>query len=187
MASNSTLAAIRESFGRVVYTHKTHEKMLEELNRRMYWIKITNVAALVLTTGGILSPVFDTLPFRFKTIIIAFAAAFALGVAVYQLSFDPALEIDAHRKCAKQLWLVREKYINLIADIKDNVLADNEIREKRDTLVNQLSQIYDEAPDTNSRSYKAAQKVLKVNQEMTFSSKEIDQFLPSDLRETFHQ
>ena len=181
MTTESALATIRESFGRVVYTHKTHLKMIDALNTRSNVVKIANIAALVLTTGGILTPIFDALPF--KTIILSLASAFALGVAVYQISFDPALEIEAHRKCAKQLWLIREKYINLIADIKDGLLTDVEIRNQRDTLVTQLGHIYEEAPDTRPRAYKAAQKALKINQEMTFSSDEIDLFLPVHLRE----
>ncbi|XGV94286.1 MAG: SLATT domain-containing protein (plasmid) [Leptolyngbya sp. BL-A-14] len=182
MNASSTLAAIRESFGRVVYTHKTHLKMIDQLNQRNYWIKVANLAALVLTTGGILTPIYDASPF--KTVIIALTAAFALAVAVYQLSFDPALEIEAHRKCAKQLWVIREAYINLIADIKDGVLSDDQIRERRDTLVTQLGQVYQEAPDTTFRAYKEAQKALKINEEMTFSIHEIDQFLPINLRES---
>jgi hypothetical protein len=182
LTSSSALATIRESFGRVVYTHKTHQKMIDQLNTRAYQIKFANIASLILTTGGILTPIFDAIPY--KTIIISLSSAFALGVAIYQLSFDPALEIEAHRRCAKQLWLIREKYINLISDIKDNVLTDEEIRKQRDALVLQLNQVYQEAPDTNFRAYRAAQKALKINQEMTFSSKEIDQFLPSNLRET---
>lgn len=182
MTINSTLDSIRESFGRVVYTHKTHQKMIDHLNSRAYWIKMSNIVALVLTTGGILTPIFDMIPF--KTSLIAFTSAFALGVAVYQLSFDPALEIEAHRKCAKQLWIIREQYINLIADIKDARLTDDQVRDQRDALVAQLAHVYQEAPDTNTKAYKAAQKALKVNEEMTFSSKEIDQFLPTYLRET---
>jgi SMODS and SLOG-associating 2TM effector domain family 4 len=177
----SALSTIRESFGRVVYTHKTHQKMIDQLNERANWIKLANVAALVLTTGGILSPIFDAFPY--KTIIIALTSALALGVAIYQLSFDPAKEIESHRKSAKQLWIIREKYINLIADIKDGVLTNDQIRDQRDSLVTQLNLIYQEAPDTSSKAYRAAQKALKVNEEMTFSAKEIDQFLPQNLRE----
>lgn len=156
--------------------------MIDHLNSRAYWIKISNIVALVLTTGGILTPIFDTIPF--KNSLIALTSAFALGVAVYQLSFDPVLEIESHRKCAKQLWIIREQYINLIADIKDGRLTDDQTHDQRDALVAQLGNIYKEAPDTNAKAYKAAQKALKVNEEMTFSVKEIDQFLPAHLKET---
>jgi hypothetical protein len=156
--------------------------MIDQLNKRNYWIKVTNLIALVLTTGGILTPIYESS--TFKTVIIALTSALALGVSVYQLSFDPALEIESHRKCAKQLWIIREAYINLIADIKDGVLSEDQIREQRDILVAKLSQVYQEAPDTTLKAYREAQKALKVNEEMTFSPKEIDQFLPISLRES---
>lgn len=181
MTTESALATIRESFGRVVYTHKTHLKMIDSLNARATAVKLANIIALLLTTGGILTPIFDALPF--KNIVLSLCSAFALGVAVYQISFDPALEIEAHRKCAKHLWIIREKYINLIADIKDGFLADADVRNQRDCLVDELGKIYQEAPDTRPRAYKAARKALKINQEMTFSSQEIDLFLPVRLRE----
>lgn len=31
LTTDSALATIRESFGRVVYTHKTHQKMIDQL------------------------------------------------------------------------------------------------------------------------------------------------------------
>lgn len=181
MAADSTLAAIRESFGRVVYTHKTHQKMIDRLNKRNKLIKIANLVALVLTTGGILAPIYDGSPY--KNVIVAVSAAIALGVSIYQLSFDPSLEVESHRKCAKQLWIVREKYINMIADIKDGILTDVQIRQQRDALVDELGRIYQDAPDTTPGAYATAQKALKVRQEMMFSVQEIDQFLPVHLRE----
>jgi hypothetical protein len=42
--------------------------------------------------------------------------------------------------------------------------------------------IYQNAPRTNSQAYGEAQKALKIQEEMTFSDEEIDQFLPTTLR-----
>lgn len=184
LSSDIALATIRESFGRVVYTQKTHQKMVDQLNARNKTIKLCNLAALVLTTGGILAPILELI--QEKNIVMtltALTALFSLSVAVYQLSFDPTSEIESHRKCAQRLWVIRERYINLIADIKDNVLGEAEVRRLRDELVTELAKVYEDAPDTDSKAYAAAQKALKVNQEMTFSSYEIDEFLPESLRE----
>ena len=180
MGTESSLNVIRESFGRVVYTHKTHEKMIDLLNSRKVTIKWLNLAALILTTGGIITPIFDQFPY--KEVLLSLTSAFALGVAIYQISFNPDEKIQTHRKCAKQLWLVRERYISLIADIQDNLLTETEVRANRDELNFQLAKIYKEAPDTNAKAYEKARKALKINEEMTFSSSEIDRFLPSELR-----
>lgn len=58
-----------------------------------------------------------------------------------------------------------------------------QIREQRNALVAELGRIYQDAPDTTPGAYAAAQRALKVRQEMTFSVQEIDQFLPVHLRE----
>jgi hypothetical protein len=180
MGIESSLDIIRESFGRVVYTHKAHEKMIDLLNARKAAIKWLNLTALVLTTGGIITPILDQFPYR--EVMLSFTSAFALGVAIYQISFDPDEKIRAHRKCAKQLWFIRESYISLIADIQDSLITEHEAKAVRDALCSQLSHIYREAPDTNSKAYEKARKALKINEEMTFSSDEIDEFLPSSFR-----
>jgi hypothetical protein len=180
MKIDSSLSIILEAFGRVVYTHKTHEKMIDMLNSRKAFIKWINLAALVLTTGGIITPILDQVPY--KEIILSFTSAFALGVAIYQISFSPDELIQEHRKCAKQLWLIREKYICLIADIQDNLLTNSEVKSARDKLIFELGQVYKQAPDTNSRAYEQARKALRLKEEMTFSSEEIEQLLPSKLR-----
>jgi len=42
--------------------------------------------------------------------------------------------------------------------------------------------IYKFAPITSTKAYSKAQKALKINEELTFSDKEIDQFLPEELK-----
>lgn len=101
---------------------------------------------------------------------------------MYYFKFDPERKIEAHRFCAKKLWLVREKYINLITDISDNLINPNKAKEIRDALMLETCAIYDQAPATDGKAYQAAREALKIGQEMTFSDKEIDDFLPMSLR-----
>jgi hypothetical protein len=51
-------------------------------------------------------------------------------------------------------------------------------------LQNKLTKTYKGSPRTFSKAYKDAQKALKVNEELTFTDKEIDAFLPFPLRKT---
>ena len=53
---------------------------------------------------------------------------------------------------------------------------------RRDELQQMTGIIYDEAPNTDSQSYKEAQIALKFNEEQTFSDDEIDHLLPNSLR-----
>ena len=60
----------------------------------------------------------------------------------------------------------------------------NEVIANRDTLLSRLHTIYAGAPSTNYKAYQAAQNALKSLEDMTFSDKEIDAFLPKELKRT---
>jgi hypothetical protein len=52
----------------------------------------------------------------------------------------------------------------------------------RNSLLDELHQIYTGAPSTTIKAYHKAQKSLKTLGDLTFSDAEIDSFLPGDLR-----
>jgi hypothetical protein len=101
---------------------------------------------------------------------------------IFQLSFNPEEKAEKHRQSAKELWYIREKYINLMADIINGRISDDTIITRRNEVIEELKLIYKFAPTTSSGAYKKAQKALKINEELTFSDNEIDQFLPSELK-----
>jgi len=173
------LAAIKESFGKVVYTHKTHEKDAEiqgEYANRLKWI---NLILLAATFGGLGSNLlWPTKLYMWSGFI---AATFALGVAVFELSFNPEEAAERHRLAAKELWGIRERYTNLIADIKSESTSPTDLNLKRDQLINELAVIYKFAPATSSKAYQLASTALKINEEGTFNEGEVDKFLPKEL------
>lgn len=180
MASEVLITTIRESFGRLVYTHKTHEKQIEILTSNLTILRWSEVVLISLTAGGAISVLLGT-GYWFQ-LVTAVLASLATAVTIYQMSFDPEHRIQDHRKAARRLWYVREKYINLLADLTDNVVEENEGRRRRDELVKEVQDIYLDAPDTSSKAYLTAQTALKLKEEMTFSDDEIDKFLPAPLR-----
>ena len=180
MASDTLLMSIRESFGRVVYTHKTHEKQIEILcyyEKTARWLEAVLIS---LTAGGAITLLFGQ--GFWLQLVTAILASAATMVTIYQLSFDPGRLIRDHRKCARRLWLIREKYINLLSDLIDEAIDGDKGRLQRDTILKELQEIYLEAPDTSSKAYSMAQGALKIKEEMSFTDDEIDQFLPKPLR-----
>lgn len=180
MVSEPLLTSIRESFGRVVYTHKTHEKQIELLVRNLTRARWLEAILISLTAGGAISVLFGT-GFWFQLITAIFASA-ATAVTIYQLSFNPEHAIRDHRKSARLLWLIREKYINLIVDLTDGAIDEEGGRKQRDNLLKELQEIYLEAPDTTPKAYHFAQEALKRREEFSFQDKEIDEFLPKPLK-----
>lgn len=174
------LQVIRESFGRVVYSHKVHEKSAEiedSCERKVRWI---NIILTALTSGSLISSFFagnSYLPY-----IAATFSTLTLAFVIFQLSFTPKERAEKHRQAAKGLWYIREKYIHLITDIMTQQLSSETIVHRRDHLLDELRMVYKFAPNTSSKAYEKARKALKIDEEMTFSTEEIDLFLPENLR-----
>jgi hypothetical protein len=179
MMDKANLCAIRETFGKIVYTHKTHEKAAEICTSQSKWFKRINVFLLSLITGSALGSILKGEAFIIMTSILSTVALFFI---IYQLSLN--LEHDAllHKRTAIKLWHIREQYQNLIADIVTEGLSPDKIAGKRDMLLSELNKILQDAPQTDSKAYSKAREALKLKEEMTFSDKEIDSFLPEELR-----
>lgn len=174
----TNLRVIRESFGKVCYSHKTHEKEVQIQSRNVTKVKWINIVLIAITTGSLLSTLFAG-----QNLLIAGAifSAITLGFSIFQLSFDPEKKAVSHKQAANSLWLIREKYVNLMADVINGHLKEDGIVKRRDDLLNELDVVYKSAPETSSVAYKLAQQALKIDEELTFSDKELNQLLPVSL------
>jgi len=176
----ANLQIIRESFGRVVYSHKTHEKDAEIANSQAKITKWINIVLTVFTCGTLISTIATNE--IILTYVSALFSTFTLAFIIFQLSFNPETKAEKHRQLAKELWYIREKYVNLMADIINGRISDDTIITRRNEIIEELKLIYKFAPITSSKAYKKAQVALKINEELTFSDDEIDQFLPNELK-----
>lgn len=169
---------IREAYGRLVYTYTTHLKQAEDLTNKNKGIKCCQIILSAITTGGIFSAIISN-----QTIlswISAIVSTALLGLNLYIKDFNLADDIRRHRLTADDLWIIREKYVSLLTDF--DTLSEQEIVNIRDKLQEQTAKIYKSAPKTNTKSYMAAQKALKKDEEQFFTTTEIDQMLPEHLR-----
>ena len=62
-------------------------------------------------------------------------------------------------------------------------MTNAEICARRDELQIMTAEVYKTAPKTDSKSYSAAQKALKKDEEQFFSREELNLLLPEHLRE----
>ena len=69
---------LRECFGRVVYSHKTHEKCADILLKREARIKLWQIALSVITTSGLVSVPLGT--GTVGTILTSLVSAVLLGL-----------------------------------------------------------------------------------------------------------
>ncbi len=169
---------IRECFGRVVYTHKTHEKMAELVAAKLNFYSKALIALTGLTSSGAVGVFLtDQNWVKYATVILSFLTLF---VSTYLKNFDLGGIAQKHRDAAAKMWNIRECYLSLLTDLPK--MSQEAAKTRRDELQEALSAIYIAAPQTDSKAYMAAQQALKYNEEFTFSPKEIDCFLPLSLR-----
>ena len=169
---------IRECYGRVVYSHKTHEKMADRCAQRMLQYKMGQLLVTALTSSGAIGVVvFDDFCLKVATALVSCLSFF---ISTYLKNFDPGGTAQKHRDTASKLWGIRESYLSLLTDLKS--LPIEAVRERRDHLQDQLESIYASSPQTDGKAYSEAQSALKHNEELTFDPKEIDCFLPPSHR-----
>lgn len=171
---------IRELYGRVVYTHKTHEKCADVLKDRSDRLKLAEIALSAATTTSVLVVLFgDGRVFQF---IAALSSTFLLALTLYSKDFNLLAIAEKHKQAALDILEVREKLLSLLVDIRIGNKEITQLQQIRDDLNEQLVNTYRGAPKTINKAYQIASKALKENEEFTFSDPEIDKFLPESLR-----
>ena len=171
---------LRECFGRVVYSHKTHEKCADIYQRRMQFTKFVQIALSALTTTGLFYAIVSD--HQVSLFLAAVTSACLFIVNIYAKEYDFAKLTQQHSTSANDLWDVRESYLSVLIDIHDAAVDGNYLRQKRDKLQDTLKNIYQAAPRTLPKAYRKAQSALRLNEELTFSDEEIEIMLPESLR-----
>ena len=171
---------LRECYGRVVYSHKAHEKCADILLSRLSRIKLWQIILSSITTGGFVAAFFGTGPVGAGIGVLFSTALLALNA--YTKDHDLGEIAQKHRQAAADLWLIREKYLSLLTDLRIGDQSLDSIRSRRDALLQELHGAYSGAPSTTVRAYKEAQRALQQSEEMTFSEEEIDKHLPRELK-----
>ena len=175
-------AQIRESFARVVYSHKVHEKQADMLLSKLSRIKLAQIVLSALSTSGFVITLLGA-GWWSSAIGGAFSAGL-LGLNLYIRNYDLGKEAQQHKDAAINIWATREKYLSLITDFAMGSVSISEAQQKRDHLSEELETIYANSPNTSKGAYKEAHKALNFQEEMTFSAAEVDAFLPEQLRRT---
>src|SRR5690606_22611989 len=182
MTESETLleSQIRELYGRVVYTHKTHEKCADVLKNRSDGLKLAEILLSAATTTSVLVILFgDGKIFQF---IAALFSTALLALTLYSKDFNLLAIAEKHKQAALDILEIREQLLSLLVDIRIGNKEIKQLQQTRDELNEKLTNTYRGAPKTINKAYQIASKALKENEEFTFSDPEIDKFLPESLR-----
>lgn len=170
---------IRECFGRIAWSHKTHEKCADILNKRHTRIKIWQMGLSAITTTGILVTILGNS--KCVGIVTALVSFILTILNIYVKQYDIEGIAQKHTNTAIALWNMRENYLSLLVDIRSGYFEPETVRQKRDLFQSELLDIYRGSPRTISKAYKEATRALKQQEELTFSEEEIDSLLPKAL------
>lgn len=141
-------------------------------------IKVAQIVLSAITTSGFVVAIFSD--DNNASILGAIVSLALLILNTYIKNFDLSGIAQEHKKASDLLWKIREEYVSLLTDFE--MLDSNNIRNKRDELQERTSEVYSNSPRTDAKSYTAAQKALKTEEEQTFSEAEIDIMLPNSIR-----
>lgn len=171
---------MRDCYGRVVYSHKTHEKCADILLSRLSKIKLWQIVLSSITTAGFIAAIFGA--GQVGAVIGVIVSTTLLVLNAYTKNYDLGELAQKHRQAAADLWLLREKYLALITDLRVGKESLEKISVRRDAILEDLHAVYTGAPSTTCGAYKKAQQALQQQEDMTFSDAEIDAFLPKELK-----
>jgi len=163
-----------------VYSHKTHEKCADILLTRLSRIKLSQIILSALSTGGFIAAVFGA--GEIGALVGILVSTTLLVLNAYTKDYDLGELSQKHRQAGADLWIIREKYLSLITDLRMGEKPIESLQKERDELLEKLHAVYSGAPSTTYKAYKKAQEALKQLEDMTFSDAEIDAFLPKELK-----
>jgi hypothetical protein len=172
------LATARDLFGRVVYTHETHERERLIWSKKVYQTNRISTSLAIATT--ILAVVAAGLPGPLVLILTAIAAGATTGVGIWQSSADASGKENQHRVAAKELLWCRQQLTMLIADCHIPLPVET-LRRSLEIVNRELHAIYKFAPNTSPEAYAQAEASIKSGH-FSLSDAEVDALLPESLR-----
>ena len=179
------LAQVREIYGRIVYTHKAHEKQADIYDKKDRRQRTFRVVLTAVSSGAFLASILGiVLNQQWGAIVTSFIAVLLSATTLAEKSFKHGEEMQLHRGTAAEMWDLRESYLSLIVDVKSGIETDAACQDRRDALQARAVSTLREAPRTTSRAYNSAQIALQSNDELTFTPGEIDHLLPLRLRDS---
>lgn len=183
LAKELLLEQIREMYGKVVYTQKTHEKQADLCFQRHRLQRGLLVLLTAVSSGTFLLSLLNLFwDASVTALTTSFIALLVTALNLGTKTFRYGEEAQRHRDVASRLWDVRESYLSLITDVMSSTIEHSYARDRRNELQERTREIYADAPRTSRRAWHLAWVGLKSKEELTFSRAELDLLLPAGLR-----
>ena len=188
--NDKLLANIRFYFAQSVFNSNCHFKAYNRLTKRKNQLSNFVVTLSAITLILLILQVIGLEQKNQSLLnVLAFIGMLITGTSLVFEMFnkdDKSQEIFQHKMYAEKYKNLRDEYMGLIEETMSNTISDTELRSKKDDLQKRYSVIGENAPETTGEDYKQAQIGLGLDgnsgEEFTWADKEIDLFLPEQLR-----
>lgn len=171
---------VRDTYIRVVWTHKIQEKQADILNNRYMIYEIIRISLSAVTAAGVFSLIFrEEFWIKVLSTIVTFLN---LYISKVLKTFEIKKDIFKHKKTAIELLVLRDKFMLLLLEINIGESNFEKLLEKYKSLQNSLWEVYKNAPITTDKAQKKANHALKIKNDNKFSEIEIDMNLPESLK-----
>ncbi len=129
---DSIVSQLRESYRRVVFAHKAHEKASELLHFRLRIIENTQVLLSALSIAGIITIFLGGN--QLMLLLPALCCSVLFCLQVFFKKHDLGSIAEKHTEISHDLWEIQETYLSLLTDIDDGKLSREQIEMERDRL-----------------------------------------------------
>ena len=170
---------VRSAFAGVSWTHKIHEKQADIYYSQFKTMETAKILSSVFASIGILSLIVSD-PLWLK-IISALVSGVSTFISTYYKSFKTYEQIESHKKTARELLALRDRYIHLLLKIRTNDSVPDLV-EAFEALEKDKHSIYASAPITTNKAVKLASEALKISHDNSYTDDEIDGMLPECLQ-----
>jgi hypothetical protein len=175
---------VRLNLARTTENYTIHARAAERLAALTTRIRISVLAlGLVAVTASIVSliQIGASPSYRIAT-VVATSLAFAAYAGYVAFGFEG--RVHAHRLCAHKLWLVCERHRALLADIRDGALDRASIVRRRDELVLETHNAYEQVFPSDERGYEGLRQTAdsRDRPDSDEARAEAEQRVPSSLQ-----
>ncbi len=174
---------IQDRYVKVTWTHKIQECQGDLYYNKAKIVKTHITWFTVLTTGSALT---SMLPWFADTSVMSSVIAFlAIFLSYFTIRYgDGYLEKKAveNKRFASDVHDLRNKYESLLADIKAELLSEDDIISRRNKLRQEEQDLYANAPYTSEKAVSNAEAKLKINRDSTTEDSEIEAIIPDYLK-----
>jgi hypothetical protein len=148
---------VRRSFETLEDACQAHAQAAVALAR---WSSVFRVATLASTAiaAGVAVAAATWRPSWFLFSAIAATGAFVVCAAY--IGFNQAPRIHGHRACSARLWVVCEKYRELLAEMQDGLLDLPALRARRHALLHEAAGVFEHVAPADRYTFEIARRAL---------------------------